>query len=212
MSIDNDLGNYRIYKKLTLHLNQIINDENFCSDLSRGKYSMWARFLTVEQLIPMLCAIGEYGRYSPNIEDIPIRQQIGKNLKEELHGCFEWNSQQITALSFLIVLFRNKKLAIENSNFSWKHSDFKKNICWADSLTSSDLFGVIWHVGGFSIRCFTLPNHLNKESVSIDEIPVSNKQRFLEALNCLTRVAQGKQTYYRHGGKGIVPLPEVLTK
>jgi len=208
MSIDDELGNYRIYKKLTLHLNQIINDENFCKDLST-----WARLLTVEQLIPMLCAIGEYGRYSPNIEDIPIGQQLEKTFREELHECFEWNSQQITALSFLIALFQHKKLAIENSNFSWKHSDFQKNIYWANSLTSSDLFGVIWLVEVFSIRGVTLPYHLkNKESVFVDEIPVSNNRIFLKALNCLIRVAQGKQTYYRHGGKGIVPLPEFLAK
>jgi hypothetical protein len=209
MNIYNELGNYRIYKNLTQHISQILDDENFRREMSLGKYSRWAVSLTAEQLIPMLSAIGEYGRYGSDIKDIPIEQQIRENLKEKRHEYFEFNHQQIPALSFLTNFFwcdsREKELIIKD--YDWKHADFENNICWANSLTASDLLGVIWHAKGFFGR-YSLLGHLDKEGVAIG-IEISHRL-LLEALNCLTRVAQGKQTYYRYGS--IVPLPEFVTK
>ena len=171
MSIYNELGNYRVYKNLTQHISQILNDKNFREEnLSLGKYSSWAVSLTAEQLIPMLAAIGEYGRYGSDIKDIPIEQQVRENLREKPHEYFEFNQQQITALLFLKDFFwdsRNRELTIKNSHFSWKNSDFEKNIYWANSLTSSDLLGVIWHVAGFFGRCSVFLNSLNKKGGAI---------------------------------------------
>jgi len=180
-----------IAQTFTQHLSQIIND-NYREWLAIGKYTRWAVSLTAEQLLPMLCAIGCYGR--PGLD---ANQRL--------------NARQVAALLFLRRYFwlacypAALDLAddpdaldreIANSEFSWKFPGFEENTCWADQLTPNDLFGVLWHVGGFGGREYGGEDNLN-----------SLYYRSQECLNCLMQVAQGQQTYYYLAGTRF-PLRE----
>jgi hypothetical protein len=67
-------------------------------------------------------------------------------------------------------------------------------------LTSSDLFGIIWHVGGFASRSVAEPI---RDSIN----DYSYSEKWQEPLICLMRVAQGQLTYYQLAGKQF-PLRE----
>lgn len=172
-----------IHQTLTQHLSQLL-DENFRKELSMGKYSRWAVSLTVEQIPPMLCAIGSYGR-------------PGLDAQERI------NAQQLAALSFLQgyysfrayrpIEFDGELSAIP---FSYSTPGFEENTRWAEQLSKSDLFGVIWHIGGFGCRWYGQEDNLN-----------NLHERTKECLDCLMQVAQGKQTYYQVAGERY-PLRE----
>ena len=164
-----------IHQTLTQHLSQLL-DENFRKDLTRGKYSGWAVSITAEQIPPMLCAIGSYGR-------------PGLDAQERL------NAQQVAALSFLenycwlADLPNELDRNISASPFTYSTPGFEENTRWAEQLSQSDLFGVIWHVGNFSYRGYPREDNLN-----------NLHERTKESLECLMQVAQGKQTYYQFAG------------
>jgi hypothetical protein len=164
-----------IYQTLTQHLSQLL-DENFRKELTIGKYSRWAVSITAEQIPPMLCAIGSYGR-------------PGLDAQERL------NAQQVAALSFLKdydwLAYRSNELDrnISASPFSYSTPGFEENTRWAEQLSQSDLFGVIWHVGNFCCRGYEREDNLN-----------NLHERTKECLECLMQVAQGKQTYYQLAG------------
>ena len=123
-----------------------------------------------------------------------------KGLNETTH--IKLNKEQQKALSFLCRFCNRlhpyeKKLANGPRELPFEYSasssDFVKNVDWAMNLTSSDLFGIIWHLGGFSMRCY---GH-HEINTSINEY----HPRAQESLICLMRVAQGQPTYYLMGGK-----------
>lgn len=164
-----------IHQTLTQHLSQLL-DENFRKELTVGKYSGWAVSITAEQIPPMLCAIGSYGR-------------PGLDAQERL------NAQQVAALSFLEDYYWQADLPneldreISASPFSYSTPGFEENTRWAEQLSQSDLFGVIWHVGGIGCRGYNREDNLN-----------NLHERTKECLECLLQVAQGKQTYYQLAG------------
>lgn len=124
----------------------------------------------------MLCAIGSYGR--PGLD---------------AQKCLD--AQQLAALSFLKgyywLQYRPNELDrnISASPFSYSTPGFEENTRWAEQLSQSDLFGVIWHVGGFGCRGYKRVDNLN-----------NLHERTKECLECLMQVAQGKQTYYQLAG------------
>ncbi|NET78301.1 hypothetical protein [Okeania sp. SIO1F9] len=85
-------------------------------------------------------------------------------------------------------------------DYSKRSPHFAENVNWAINLTSSDLFGIIWHLGGFGIR---FPSYAKNSGKSIN----SYHCRAQECLICLMRVAQGQLTYYQLGGERF-PLRE----
>jgi len=225
--------NDKIYHNLIQRISLILDGRGFSSEeysfrkqLSYGKYSSWAKSITAEQLIPILCAIGLYGRNSPDTKDIPIKQQrriVGKlNKYREKCLLLKFNEPQTIALLFLnnkVLHFGQIYFPIDDSYFSWKHPQFKDNIRWVNFLrTPSDFLGIIWLVKNLVVRyhpeedCLTT---LAKDKQIYYEFSGGTTQgRFLEALICLTRVSQYKQTYYRCGlcSNGIGLLPESILK
>ena len=77
--------------------------------------------------------------------------------------------------------------------FTQASPDFVDTVNWAMSLTSSDLFGVLWHIGGFWMR------YEGEECSSISLY----HERAQECLIALIRLAQGQCTYYYYGGTRI---------
>jgi hypothetical protein len=187
-----------------LLLNQIqaLWNEEFNQKLDLGKYSKWALNLTPSKLISMLSAIGLYGRLSPQYPDIDTIQMLDdrQGLDELLGIKLTLNQEQQQALSFLEKLFSTYRVAEFTIPFEYSKESphFVDNVNWAMNLTHSDLFGVIWHVGGFGIR-----NRYKGTMNSINDY----HPRAQECLICMMRVAQREATYYRLGGKRF-PLRE----
>ena len=190
--------NKTIYKSLASQIQALLNDE-FIQKLKFGKYSKWALKLTSSEIIPILSAAGKYGKLSPLCPDIDTTPMFSGHGLNQIWGTKIWlNQEQLNALSFLAVIycssdFSKLKIPIE---YSEEAPDFSENVVWARELSSSDLFGILWHIGGFGSRNFykkTLEGCIN------DYHP-----RAQECLICLMRVAQGQVTYYQLAGERYV--------
>lgn len=182
---------------------QTLLDEEFTQKLELGKYSRWALNLTPSEIIPMLAAIGQYAKLSalcPYINTEPMFSGYGL---DQISDIKLWLTQeQLNALSFLTSIYDSRldrsKRAIP-FEYSKESPHFSENVSWAIELTRSDLFGILWHVGGFSARYYYkkhLENCINHYH-----------PRAQECLICLMRVAQGQATYYQLAGERY-PLRE----
>lgn len=178
---------------------QVLFNEDFSRELGIGKYSSWALNITSSQIIPMLSAIGHYGRVGEKCPDIDTNAMFsGRGIDGDIKLFL--NQEQQNDLIFLGEYFWDKwKLPIP-IEYTEKSPSFIENTNWIINPTSSDLFGVIWHIGGFGLRfgeCIqNFPNSINGFS-----------PRAQECLICLTRVAQGQLTYYQLAGERF-PLRE----
>jgi hypothetical protein len=196
MNPSNDLA-----YSLLLNQIQILCNEEFSRKLGFGKYSSWMLNTTSSQIIPMLSAIGHYGRSGlqcPDIDTKPMLSghRIDENIKLSL------NQEQQNALIFLGYYYLNRwKLPIPIPiEYSEESPYFIENTNWIINPTSSDLFGVIWHIGGFGCR-------FERHSMNLPDSINGFSPRAQECLICLMRVAQGQLTYYQLGGKRF-PLRE----
>jgi len=202
-------SNEIVYQNLVNQIQPLLN-EKFIQELKLGKYSSWAIDLMPAMIIPMLSAIGEYGKLSPPCPNINMRSLMDdrKSLDDQLLGVKLWiNEEQKKALSFLVQLFlvqicreRYEDKFTIPFEYSKESPDFTENVNWAMGLTSSDLFGIIWHVGGFASRSVAEPI---RDSIN----DYSYSEKWQEPLICLMRVAQGQLTYYQLAGKQF-PLRE----
>ncbi|GBO53410.1 hypothetical protein APA_1317 [Pseudanabaena sp. lw0831] len=178
---------------------QLLWNEEFSRELGFGKYSKWALNITSSQIIPMLSAIGHYGRSGLQCLDIDTRAMFsGRGIDGDIKLCL--NQAQQNALIFLGDYFWNNcKLPIP-IEYTEKSPYFIENTNWIFNPTSSDLYGVIWHIGGFGSRFGAhrknFPNSINGFS-----------PRAQECLICLMRVAQSQLTYYQFAGERF-PLRE----
>jgi hypothetical protein len=186
------------YELLTSQIQELLN-EKFAQQLALGKYSKWASNLTQYEIVPMLAAIGHYGKLSASFPDINTEPMFsGKGLDRILDIKFFLIQEQLNALRFLASFYRDG-LDSSRSKFAtlFEYSKeaprFAENVAWAIELTSSDMFGILWHVGGFSTRNYYKENLRNCIN---DYHP-----RAQECLICLMRVAQGQPTYYQLGGE-----------
>ncbi len=186
-------SNELVYQ-LLLNQIQTIMDKDFIQSLRGGKYSDWAEELEPEQVLPMLAAIGEYGRLGSPCPDVDTQQMLcGKSLDEVSGITILLNQVQLKALEFLamLVLHPTPRLDIP-ADYTHKSTHFAENVNWAIDLTRNDLFGIIWHTGGYGIRGFS--------GFDINTIN-TYAPRSQEALICLMRVAQGKPTSYQVAGE-----------
>ena len=186
------------YELIASQIQDLLNEE-FARELELGKYSKWASNLTQHEIVPILAAIGQYGKFSAPFPDINTEPMFaGQGLDQILEIKFWLSQEQLNALRFLASLYRNRldrswaRLSIP-LEYSKESPHFSENVAWAMELTSSDLFGIFWHVGGFSTRNYYKKNLKNCIN---DYHP-----RAQECLICLMRVAQGQPTYYQLGGK-----------
>jgi hypothetical protein len=189
-------SNETIYQLLTNQIQTLLNEE-FIRELELGKYSKWAIELTSSEIISILSAIGEYGKLGNTCPDIDTSPMFSGSGLDRILGNKLWLTRgQLSALSFLSALYgcssNPSKLTIP-FEYSKRSPYFLENVVWARELSSSDLFGILWHVGGFSVRNF-YKNNL--QSCINDYHP-----RTQECLICLMRVAQGQKTYYQLAGK-----------
>lgn len=203
-------SNEIIYQNLVNQIQTLLN-EKFIQELKFGKYSRWAIDLTPDMIIPMLSAIGKYGKLSPPCPNINMRNLMDarKSLDDQLLGAKLWiNEEQKKALSFLVQLWwkpPQDKFTIP-FEYSKESPNFIENVNWAMDLTSSDLFGIIWHVGGFASRNPpSIPTIKDSINDYYSGLPGSAKKQ--ESLICLMRVAQGQLTYYQLVGRQF-PLRE----
>jgi hypothetical protein len=190
--------NEMTYELIASQVQDLLN-EKFTQKLELGKYSKWALNLTQYEIVPILAAIGQYGRFSAPFPDINTEPMFaGQGLDQILDIKFWLSQEQLNALAFLASLYRNSfnssysRLTIP-FEYNKESPNFSENVAWAMELTSSDLFGIVWHVGGFSTRNFYKKNLKNCIN---DYHP-----RAQECLICLMRVAQGQPTYYQLGGE-----------
>jgi hypothetical protein len=186
------------YELLMSQIQDLLN-EKFTRQLELGKYSKWALNLTQFEIVPMLAAIGQYGKLSAPFPDINTEPMFsGQGLDQILDIKFFLIQEQLNALSFLASFCRDR-LDRSRSKFatpfeySKESPRFAENVAWAIKLTRRDLFGILWHVGGFSTRNYYREN---LENCINDYHP-----RVQECLTCLMRVAQGQPTYYQLGGE-----------
>jgi hypothetical protein len=175
-------------------LQSLFNDK-FIQRLSLGKYSRWAVRLSIEETAAIFSAVGEIGLSGtdfPVLEDAFEEFRGIENYPSEL---IILNQRQQDALLFLTRLFRKNLIddfSIPNE-YACQSPNFRHNVEWAYNPTKSDLFGVLWHVGGLAIRS------IRQNMSSIDQYHI----RAQEHLICLIRVAQGQATYYQFGGNRI---------
>jgi len=181
---------------------QLLWNEEFSRELGFGKYSNWALNITSSQIIPMLSAIGRYGRVGEKCPDIDTKQiwynsqRIELGLDEILGIKLFLNQEQQAALSFLghfVDDCRNYTIPFE---YSEESPQFVENVSWIMNPTSSDLFGIIWHLGLFGSR-------FERYIYSDENIPTcinGYTPRAQEPLICLMRVAQKQPTCYHCGG------------
>ncbi|NES66995.1 MAG: hypothetical protein F6K24_17955 [Okeania sp. SIO2D1] len=195
-------SNTTIYQLLDYQINNLLN-EKFAKKLSLGKYSSWVLDLTAAQIIPMLSAIGEYGKAGIQCPDIDTRPILSGKCLDSLGIILPLNEEQQKALNFLGNYFWRQDKLSPPFDYSKRSPHFAENVNWAINLTSSDLFGIIWHLGGFGIR---FPSYAKNSEKSIN----SYHYRAQECLICLMRVAQGQLTYYQLGGQRF-PLREQNT-
>lgn len=86
---------------------QLLWNEEFSRELGLGKYSSWALNITSSQIIPLLLAIGQYGRAGEQCPDIDTKQiwynshGIERGLDEILGIKLFLNQEQQSALSFV---------------------------------------------------------------------------------------------------------------
>lgn len=188
--------NETIYQSLTSQIQALLNDE-FSQKLKLGVYSKWALKLTSSEIIPILSATGKYGKLSPYCPDIDTTPMFSGCGLDQIWGTKIWLIQeQLNALSFLLAIYccssDLSRLTIP-FEYSKESPDFSENVVWARELSSSDLFGILWHIGGFGNRnCYKK----KLESCINDYHP-----RAQECLICLMRVAQGQTTYYQLAGE-----------
>ncbi len=133
------------------------------SDLRRGKYTSWSHGTAVARnaLPACLCAIGELGLHYPLSSD-------------EVSGGPNLHPHQVAALTFLRSVFDDASWTrsgsgndtpppVELTTEQWlqhladtlgaTNLDFEARTKWTGgSLTTSDIFGVLWHIGGFAVR------------------------------------------------------------
>lgn len=197
-------SNTTIYQLLDDQINNLLN-EKFAKKLSLGKYSSWALDLNAAKIIPMLSAIGEYGKAGIQCPDIDTRPILSGKGLNSLGIILPLNEEQQKALNFLGNYFGSQDKFSLPFDYSKQSPNFAENVNWAINLTSSDLFGIIWHLGGFGIRRTPLYGNNSEKSIN------SYHYRAQECLICLMRVAQGQLTYYQLGGKRF-PLREQNTK
>jgi hypothetical protein len=151
------------------------------SDLLRGKYTSWSHGNAVARnaLPACLCAIGELGLHYPLSAD-------------EVSGGPNLHPHQVAALAFLRSVFDDASWTrngsghdtpppVELTSEQWLQQladtlgatklDFEERTKWTGgSLTTSDIFGVLWHIGGFAVRgwAFGRPaSHLSDRARSI---------------------------------------------
>lgn len=133
------------------------------SDLPRGKYTSWSHGNSVmyNAMPACLCAIGVLGLHYPLQTD-------------EVSGGPNLHPHQVAALAFLRSVFdeaswrssssrRDTPPPIELTTDQWLEQladtlgatqlDFEARTRWAGAgLTPSDIFGILWHIGGFAVR------------------------------------------------------------
>ena len=141
------------------------------SDLRRGKYTSWSHGngVTFNALPACLYAIGVLGLHYPLQSQTTDGEAIagaggqGPNL----------HPHQVAALGFLRSVFdeaswrsssskRNTPPPAEFSTDEWLAQlaadlgstklDFEARTAWATGLSPSDVFGILWHLGGFAVR------------------------------------------------------------
>jgi len=191
-----------MYQLLTDQIQVLLNEE-FTKKLEFGKYSRWAVNLTSSEIIPILSAIGHYGISSASCPDIDTRLMFSGHGLDQILGSKLWLTQeQLNALRFLASFYvRRSDRSKYNMlpEYSKESPHFARNVAWAIGLTSSDLFGIFWHVGGFGSR------NLYKKDL---EACINNYHpRVQECLICLMRLAQSQTTYYQLAGERY-PLRE----
>ena len=218
------------------------------SDLRRGKYTSWSfgNGVAMNALPACLYAIGEAGVGYPLTED-------GPNL----------HPHQVAALGFLRSVFdaasrppsrRDSaagdplpELTTEEWNTELAASlgctasalDFETRTAWARDLTASDIFGILWHIGGFAVRGWAVgraasagraaelrsrsatPEGADIGALGLDMAAVSGSEpatvptiqqinpRQLMCILHLMKLGAAEPTYYQCGGVRN-PMPERL--
>lgn len=188
-------ANEAMYQALTSQIQAVLNEE-LIQQLKLGKYSKWALKLRSSEIIPILSAIGLYGKSSPPCPDIDTSPMFSGNGLDQILETKLWLTQeQLSVLSFLSVLYGCRsdpaKLTIP-LEYSQASPYFLENLAWARDLSGSDLFGILWHIGGFGVRNF----YKNRLEACVNDY----HPRVQECLICLMRVAQGQPTYYQVAG------------
>eukprot|EP01044_Picomonas_judraskeda_P000834 COSAG03_NODE_40_length_17307_cov_3.149457_13_plen_618_part_00 len=148
------------------------------SDLLRGKYTSWSHGSAVARnaLPACLCAIGELGLHYP----LPTH---------EVSGGPHLHPHQVAALSFLRSVFDEASWTasddapppLELTTEQWLQQladtlgattlDFEARTKWTGGpLSTSDIFGILWHIGGFAVRGWSFgrpASHLSDRARSI---------------------------------------------
>ncbi|MGD1807657.1 hypothetical protein ACP6PL_19780 [Dapis sp. BLCC M126] len=115
---------------LDYQINNLLN-EKFAKKLTLGKYSDWALGLTTAQIIPMLSAIGEYGKAGIQWPDIDTRPILSEKSLNSLGIILPLNEEQQKAFNFLGNYFRSQDKLSPPFDYS-KRSPNETN-CFVDS-------------------------------------------------------------------------------
>ena len=152
-------------ERTVARLAKIVAKPAFQEKLRFGKYSQWAQGLSAETLLAIFKNIDRLSSWDPD----------NLSIDEDRH----------LILRRLVMAIRGRKGGPKNL----LRPNGAPNGAWADKVTESDLFGIIWHIEGFSCR-------YSSQLEPVEEL----HPRCLESLDALIRVARGESTSYRVGG------------
>ena len=154
----------------------MINYRRFQEEIDRGKYSCYARALTVESLMACLLAVGIFG--VPGVDE---QRRWREHQRVALHYVmrdFKMHSRVEDVLRVAFVDDESYRVDVDGPGLR----TFLQYTDYAREFHSSDLFGCVWNVGMLQMHGLTTPGQ--RDATVMNE---RSKRSLYSILDCTAK-------------------------